>query len=394
MTTTTSIFEEKQKQLTVEQEKGKNVSKKGLKMTDDHIKVDNKRKYKPQKLQRQIETKNNNNNNNKNYQTNKEKKNHKNNDNTKIKKNLTKSNNNKNNDTATLKKDINNPPVTTTYGASPPLSSSSSLVSTSSDSKKKPQKSVIYHNSNYSYAQTVGTKNKFTKTTYVYSSNTITNNSNNNDNGQYNHLQKLEKKSNATAWSNSNEKVIVGGQKQQLTAGGLLTAALTKQCVKPLKSSNTKAIIKGGQDDTFNDCKNFKALSNDCLRPAKQYRKTKSYIFTSSSSRRSSISSISDYGSSIGCGVKAYKTEGGGGGYYSQQMCGSNNRRYWLDRDFAERNKGFVPIVPPARPILTSSNIAAVIADTDKLTIIHRLGKSKATYPIMQNVVIFFQMKI
>lgn len=391
MATTNSIFEEKQKQLTVEQEKEKNDSKKGLKMTGDHIKVDNKRKHKPQKLQRQIETKNNNNNNNKNYQTNKEKKNHRNNENTKIKKNLAKSNNNKNHDTITLKKDINNPPVTTTYGDSSSLSSSSP-VSTSSDSKKKPQKSVIYHNSNYSYAQTVATKNKFTKTTYVYSSNT-NNNNNNNNNGQYNHLpgennknnsKKLEKKSNATAWSNSNEKVIVGGQKQQLTAGDLLTAALTKQCVKPLKSSNTKVIVSGGQEDTFNDCKNFKVLSNDCLRPAKQYRKTKSYIFTSSSSRRSSISSISDYGSSIGCGAKAYKTEGGGGGYYSQQMCGFNNRRYWLDRDFAQRNKGFVPIVPPARPILTSSNIAAVIADTDKLTIIHRLGKSKATYPIMQ----------
>uniref|UniRef100_A0A1A9V1Z8 Uncharacterized protein n=1 Tax=Glossina austeni TaxID=7395 RepID=A0A1A9V1Z8_GLOAU len=394
MATTNSIFEEKQKQLTVEQEKEKNVSKKGLKMIDDYIKVNNKRKYKQQKLQRQMETKNNNNNNTRNYQTNKEKKNHTNNENTKVKNNLTKSNNNKNNDTATLKKDINNPPVTTSYGASSSLalSSSSSPVSISSDSKKKPQKSVIYHNSNYSYAQTVGTKNKFTKTTYVHSSNT--NNNNNNNNGQYNHLpgensknnsKKLEKKSNATAWFNSNEKVIVGGQKQQLTAGDLLTAALTKQCVKPLKSSNTKVIINGGQKDTFNDCNNFKVLSNDCLRPAKQYRKTKSYVFTSSSSRRSSISSISDYGSSIGCGAKAYKTEGGGGGYYSQQMGGFNNRRYWLDRDFAERNKGFVPIIPPARPILTSSNIAAVIADTDKLTIIHRLGKSKATYPIMQS---------
>ncbi|KAL9916259.1 uncharacterized protein LOC119642241 isoform X1 [Glossina fuscipes] len=389
MATTNSIYKEKQKQLTVEQEKDKNVSKKGLKMTDDHAKVNNKRKHKQQKLQRQIETKNNNNNNSRNYQTNKEKKNHRNNENTKIKKNLKNSNNNP----TTLKKDINNPPVSVSSGASRSLSpTSTSPVSTSSDSKKILQKSIIYHNSNYSYAQTVGTKNIYTKTTYVYSSN-----SNNNSNGQYNHLsreknknsnKKLEKKSNSTASSDSNEKVIVGVQKQQLTDSDLLTSALTKQCVKPLKSSNGNVIVSGGQEDIFNDGKNFKVLSNDCLRSTKQYRKTKSYVFTTSSSRRSSISSISDYGSSIGWGAKAYKAEGGGGGYYSQkhqqQVSGFNNRRYWLDRDFAERNKGFVPILPLARPILTSSNIAAVIADTDKLTIIHRLGKSKATYPIMQ----------
>lgn len=55
------------------------------------------------------------------------------------------------------------------------------------------------------------------------------------------------------------------------------------------------------------------------------------------------------------------------------------------DRQFIERNRNFTPIEQPSRPILTSSNIAAVIVDNEKLILIERMRKKhRVTYPIMQ----------
>jgi len=61
-----------------------------------------------------------------------------------------------------------------------------------------------------------------------------------------------------------------------------------------------------------------------------------------------------------------------------------SDRRNSFDRTFAERNRDFVPIVQPLRPVLSSSNIAGVIASASKLTIIERFGKGRVAYPIMQ----------
>ncbi|XP_055921384.1 uncharacterized protein LOC129952662 isoform X1 [Eupeodes corollae] len=47
-------------------------------------------------------------------------------------------------------------------------------------------------------------------------------------------------------------------------------------------------------------------------------------------------------------------------------------------------NSTFVPIAQPKVPILSSSNIAAVIADTDRFTIFEKTGKLRTSYPIMQ----------
>jgi len=78
---------------------------------------------------------------------------------------------------------------------------------------------------------------------------------------------------------------------------------------------------------------------------------------------------------------------GGGGGNHGNHVAyrrSHSDRRNSFDRTFAERNRDFVPIVPPSRPVLSSSNIAGVMASSTKLTIIERFGKGRVAYPIMQ----------
>ncbi|XP_039148096.1 myb-like protein A isoform X4 [Drosophila simulans] len=107
---------------------------------------------------------------------------------------------------------------------------------------------------------------------------------------------------------------------------------------------------------------------------AKQYRKSKSYM------------GVSQYNSSQN-GQQAGRgpnTAGGGNGNHVAYRRSHSDRRNSFDRSFAERNRDFVPIVPPPRPVLSSSNIAGVMASTTKLTIIERLGKGRLAYPIMQ----------
>ncbi|EDW89233.2 uncharacterized protein LOC6528475 isoform X1 [Drosophila yakuba] len=107
---------------------------------------------------------------------------------------------------------------------------------------------------------------------------------------------------------------------------------------------------------------------------AKQYRKSKSYM------------GVSQYNSSQN-GHQAGRgpnTASGGNGNHVAYRRSHSDRRNSFDRTFAERNRDFVPIVPPPRPVLSSSNIAGVMASTTKLTIIERFGKGRVAYPIMQ----------
>ncbi|XP_073848652.1 uncharacterized protein isoform X1 [Musca autumnalis] len=226
-------------------------------------------------------------------------------------------------------------------------------------------KTTSYRNSSHSYAQTVGGGNNGTtssKKTYNKPQPLAAFNDN---------LPLPREKGNRNSKNSqknfTNENQNPNGQKsgqQNLSAGDLLTAALTKSCAKCQKPTSLAA----GGDHPEQSCNSLAHHLNP-----KQYRKSKSYV---NSSRYSSNGDLTQRSGASTSGSSSSNRHQ----YYRSQ----SDRRNSFDRHFAERNKNFVPIEAPARPILASSNIAAVIADTEKMVIIERLGKGRHTYPIMQ----------
>ncbi|XP_061388905.1 probable serine/threonine-protein kinase mkcB, partial [Musca vetustissima] len=210
-------------------------------------------------------------------------------------------------------------------------------------------KSTSYRNSSHSYAQTVGGNSKKT----------------------YNKPQPL-------AAFNDNLPLPRGGggevqkdKSKQPSPADLLTAALTKSCAKCQKPT-ALAVSNGNEYMDQNNCNTI----GHHLNP-KQYRKSKSYV---NSSRYSSNGDLTQRSGGSSSSSSSNNHNNNRHHYHRSQ----SDRRNSFDRHFAERNKNFVPIEAPARPILASSNIAAVIADTEKMVIIERLGKGRHTYPIMQ----------
>ncbi|TMW46151.1 hypothetical protein DOY81_008768 [Sarcophaga bullata] len=169
----------------------------------------------------------------------------------------------------------------------------------------------------------------------------------------------------------TNENEIVG---KKLNPADLLTAALIKPCAKCSKPTATTdvALLSSATTSyialepwTFKGSKN----NSNGNSSSRQYRKSKSYV---ASSRHLSNGDLINNSA----GHKSNSRH-----HYQRSQ---SDRRSSFDRHFAERNKNFVPIEAPARPILSSSYIYAVIADTEKLVILQRLGKGRITYPIMQ----------
>lgn len=172
------------------------------------------------------------------------------------------------------------------------------------------------------------------------------------------------------------------------SAGDMLTAALSKQCAKCLKptadsnvnntmsssssSSTASELCPYGDTPTTTTyiCLESFMPQKFTQRNQKQYRKSKSYVGSSNSSNSSQKSNGSNAAAAAGNRTNYQRS-------YSE-------RRNSFDRHFVERNKQFAPIEAPAKPILASSNIAAVIADFDRLVIFERVGKGRTTYPIMQ----------
>ncbi|XP_061388673.1 myosin-G heavy chain-like [Musca vetustissima] len=232
-------------------------------------------------------------------------------------------------------------------------------------------KSTSYRNSSHSYAQTVGGNSK---KTYNKPQPLAAFNDNlplprrNSKNSQKNVTNENQNPNVQKSGGGAGE--VQKDKSKQPSPADLLTAALTKSCAKCQKPT-ALAVSNGNEYMDQNNCNNL----GHHLNP-KQYRKSKSYV---NSSRYSSNGDL---------------TQRSGGSSSSSSNNHNNNRHHYhrsqsdrrnsFDRHFAERNKNFVPIEAPARPILASSNIAAVIADTEKMVIIERLGKGRHTYPIMQ----------
>ena len=182
---------------------------------------------------------------------------------------------------------------------------------------------------------------------------------------------------NTITTTNENENEIVA---KKLNPAELLTAALIKPCAKCSKPTATTdvALLSTATTSyialepwTFKGSKN----NSNGNSSSRQYRKSKSYV---ASSRHLSNGDLINNSA----GHKSNSRH-----HYQRSQ---SDRRSSFDRHFAERNKNFVPIEAPARPILSSSYIYAVIADTEKLVILQRLGKARITYPIMQVSCILF----
>lgn len=236
-------------------------------------------------------------------------------------------------------------------------------------------KSTSYRNSSHSYAQTVG-GNTTTSSKKTYNKPQPLAAFNDNlplprERGNRNSKNSPKIVTNENQNPNIQKSGGGGGaqqEKTQISAGDLLTAALTKACAKCQKPT-----ILGDSDQFDQNCN---SLSHH-LNP-KSYRKSKSYV---NSSR---YSSNGDLTQRAGGGSSSSGSSNNNNNNRHQYHRSQSDRRSSFDRHFAERNKNFVPIEAPARPILASSNIAAVIADTEKMVIIERLGKGRHTYPIMQ----------
>ncbi|XP_026834332.1 homeobox protein 5-like [Drosophila erecta] len=159
-----------------------------------------------------------------------------------------------------------------------------------------------------------------------------------------------------------------------------LTTAVTASTVSSASSASTSSASASFSSSSTSSGSETASNHSDLHYPeptvyaAKQYRKSKSYM------------GVSQYNSSQS-GHQAGRgpnTAGGGNGNHATYRRSHSDRRNSFDRTFAERNRDFVPIVPPPRPVLSSSNIAGVMASTTKLTIIERFGKGRVAYPIMQ----------
>ncbi|KAH8325178.1 hypothetical protein KR074_009070 [Drosophila pseudoananassae] len=184
----------------------------------------------------------------------------------------------------------------------------------------------------------------------------------------------------------------------KVSSGELLTAALTVPCAKCSKpamissltttvaaattassasssaSSASSALSTSSGSETAS---NHSELSypEPVVYSGKQYRKSKSYMGASQYNNNSYQS---------GGSSRAPSTSNGNNGNHVAYRRSHSDRRNSFDRTFAFRNRDFVPIVPPSRPVLSSSNIAGVMASSTKLTIIERFGKGRVAYPIMQ----------
>ncbi|XP_054089058.1 uncharacterized protein LOC105217392 isoform X1 [Zeugodacus cucurbitae] len=148
---------------------------------------------------------------------------------------------------------------------------------------------------------------------------------------------------------------------KKLSASDLLTAALMVPCEKC-----NKVKVPVPPQGANSNVSTYSSSS-------RQYRKSKSYMGeeTGGGSGRNSVASIENW-------------RNPGNGKSSRYQRSMSDRRSSFDRMFAERNKDFVPIVQPTRPMLASSNIECVLTDTEKLVLIERLGKGRQTYPLMQ----------
>ncbi|KAI8128753.1 FAM46C-like [Lucilia cuprina] len=313
-------------------------------------------------------------------------------------------NNNKQNNKSAAKSNNNN---TTNKSQTKPSQTQTTNTETQqqqqkTQNSKNQQKTTSYRNSSHSYAQTLGnTKQQQQQQQHQQQQQKTTNNGNNNTNtnnhktlttnNTYNDNNPLpgeKSKNHKTNRTNSKSPSPITNENQnpntqnsrrnsvKLTAADLLTAALAKPCAKCLKPTASNATDSSTTSYIALEPLTFKNYNsnNNNGNNAKQYRKSKSYV---ASSRHMSNGDLMSNGGG-----------GGGGGNKSnsrqQYQRSQSDRRSSFDRHFAERNKNFVPIEAPAKPILASSNIHAVIVDTEKLVILERLGKGRSTYPIMQ----------
>lgn len=234
-------------------------------------------------------------------------------------------------------------------------------------------KSTSYRNSAHSYGQTVGTSSKKTynkpQPLAAFNENLPLPREKGNKHNRNNHKN----------WENQNphNPQRNADKSFNVSPADMLTAALTKSCAKcqkPTSSNLCELMEQCGNSMTSSFSSG--SLGNN-LNP-KQYRKSKSYVNSSRYSSNGDLAQKSSSASSSSNGSSSSAS------HRHQYHRSQSDRRSSFDRHFAERNKNFVPIEALARPILASSNIAAVIADTEKMVIIERLGKGRTTYPIMQ----------
>ncbi|XP_065370237.1 rhoGEF domain-containing protein gxcJ [Calliphora vicina] len=258
-----------------------------------------------------------------------------------------------------------------------PKKQNSAETQQKTQNSKNQQKSTSYRNSSHSYAQTLGN----TRQQQQQQSNSSNNGNSNNYTNSYNDNNPLPgEKYRGNKTSRTNSKSPTGATYQRKNSqdssgsksnvGPILTAALTKNCAKCLKPT-----VSGNGTDAATSYIALEPINMNTYNGnnnPKQYRKSKSFF---ASSRHSSSGDLRN---------------GGGGNRSNQQrprqqyQRSQSDRQSTFERQFAERNKDFVPIEPPARPILASSNIHCVIVDSEKLLILERLGKGRTTYPIMQ----------
>lgn len=234
-------------------------------------------------------------------------------------------------------------------------------------------KSTSYRNSAHSYGQTVGTSSKKTynkpQPLAAFNENLPLPREKGNKHNRNNH-KNWEMQNPHNPQRNADKSFNV-------SPADMLTAALTKSCAKcqkPTSSNLCELMEQCGNSMTSSFSSG--SLGNN-LNP-KQYRKSKSYVNSSRYSSNGDLAQKSSSASSSSNGSSSSAS------HRHQYHRSQSDRRSSFDRHFAERNKNFVPIEALARPILASSNIAAVIADTEKMVIIERLGKGRTTYPIMQ----------
>ncbi|SPP74350.1 uncharacterized protein LOC117591519 isoform X1 [Drosophila guanche] len=206
----------------------------------------------------------------------------------------------------------------------------------------------------------------------------------------YNHSNSNNSNSNNNSSSILVTSAATDNGVSKVNPAELLTAALAVPCAKcskpsmitPLTSASTStsasavsavSVASSSASTTSNSetASNHSELSfpEPMVYSAKQYRKSKSYM------------GVSQYNSS---GYGSYQNSSGRGSNGATYRRSHSDRRNSFDRTFAERNRDFVPIVPPPRPVLSSSNIAGVMASSTKLTLIERFGKGRLAYPIMQ----------
>ncbi|XP_016990478.2 putative mediator of RNA polymerase II transcription subunit 26 isoform X1 [Drosophila rhopaloa] len=213
----------------------------------------------------------------------------------------------------------------------------------------------------------------------------ICSNSNSSSNNKNSNSSNISNNNSNTLDTSATLDSVVG----KINPAELLTAALAVPCAKCSKPSmisslttavtaSTSSVSTSATSSSTSSGSETASNHSDLNYPepavysGKQYRKSKSYMGASQYN-----SSSNTYQSG-----RAPNTASGGNNVAYRRSY--SDRRNSFDRTFAERNRDFVPIVPPSRPVLSSSNIAGVMASASKLTIIERFGKGRIAYPIMQ----------